>query len=68
MRRLKAGLFDYGEDDYDQGEEDVYTLLFLLFVYPSDTVLIRLGKLSLVAMMGLCDDTTCIMKPTVRKS
>ncbi len=38
-----------------------------MFVYPSDTVLIRLRILSFVAVMGLRDDTTCIIKPTVRK-
>lgn len=35
-----------------------------MFVYPSDTVLIRLGIMSVVAMIGLCDDTTCIIKST----
>lgn len=43
-----------------------HTLLYQ-FVYPSDTVVIRLRILSFVAMMGLRDDTTCIIRPTVRR-
>lgn len=39
-----------------------------MFVYPFDTVLIRLRIMSLVAMMGLRDYKTCIIKPAVRTS
>lgn len=39
--------------------------VFSMFVYPSDTVLIRLGIMSVEAMMSLRDDTTCIVKSAV---